>query len=109
MDKVLIGGAAAETAIRTVVPGYREKIVRHEAGHFLLAYLLGCPVQGCLLDPFEIGKFAASGAQGGTIFADPAFAKGIQSGKLTRSAIDRFSIVLMGGIAAEAMQYGTSE
>lgn len=55
-DKALVGGALAESAIRTVVPGYREKIVRHEAGHFLLAYLLGCPVQGCLLDPFEVRK-----------------------------------------------------
>lgn len=108
-DKALVGGALAESAIRIVVPGYREKIVRHEAGHFLLAYLLGCPVQGCLLDPFEIGKYATSGAQGGTVFADPSFARGMDTGKLTRSAIDRFSIVLMGGIAAEAIEYGTSE
>lgn len=57
----------------------------------------------------QIGKYASSGAQGGTVFADPAFARGMESGKLTRSAIDRFSIVLMGGIAAEAIEYGTSE
>lgn len=56
-----------------------------------------------------MGKYARAGAQGGTVFADPVFAKGIASGKLTRSAIDRFSIVLMGGIAAEAIQYGSSE
>lgn len=56
-----------------------------------------------------MGKYARAGAQGGTIFADPVFAKGMASGKLTRSAIDRFSIVLMGGIAAEAIQYGNSE
>ncbi|CAM9136694.1 unnamed protein product [Discosporangium mesarthrocarpum] len=91
-----------------VVPEYKEKVVKHEAGHFLLAYLLGCPVQGCLLDPFEISKIANS-AQGGTIFADPAFAKGIQSGRLTRSTVDRFTIVLMAGIAAEAMEYGAAE
>lgn len=57
----------------------------------------------------KVGKYARSGAQGGTVFADPAFAKGMASGKLTRTAIDRFSIVLMGGIAAEAIEYGTSE
>lgn len=57
----------------------------------------------------KIGKYATSGAQGGTVFADPSFARGMDTGKLTRSAIDRFSIVLMGGIAAEAIEYGTSE
>lgn len=56
-----------------------------------------------------MGKFAAAGAQGGTVFADPTFAKGMSNGKLTRSAIDRFTIVLMGGIAAESIQYGNSE
>lgn len=57
-DRVVAGGAAAETLTRAVVPGYRDKIVRHEGGHFLLAYLLGCPVQGCLLDPFTVRKRA---------------------------------------------------
>lgn len=53
-DRVVVGGAVAETCIRALVPGYRERIVRHEAGHFLVAYLLGCPVQGCLLDPLTV-------------------------------------------------------
>ena len=57
----------------------------------------------------QVGRFAAAGAQGGTVFADPTFAKGMSNGKLTRSAIDRFTIVLMGGIAAESIQYGNSE
>lgn len=57
----------------------------------------------------QVGRFASSGAQGGTVFADPTFAKGMSSGKLTRSAIDRFTIVIMGGIAAESIQYGNSE
>ena len=30
---------------RNTPPRYREKVIRHEAGHFLLAYLLGCPIQ----------------------------------------------------------------
>lgn len=57
----------------------------------------------------KIGKYAGGSAQGGTMFADPAFAKGVASGKLTSSMINRFSIVLMGGIAAEAINFGSSE
>lgn len=53
-DRLLLNGAVAETLTRLIVPGYRERIIRHEAGHFLVAYLLGCPVQGCLLDPFVV-------------------------------------------------------
>lgn len=57
-DRVLLNGAVAETLTRLIVPGYRERIIRHEAGHFLVAYLLGCPVQGCLLDPFVVSQSA---------------------------------------------------
>ena len=43
------------------------------------------------------------------MFTDPVFSKGVDSGKLTRWAIDRFTTVLMGGIAAEAINYGSCE
>ncbi|CAN0485099.1 unnamed protein product, partial [Ectocarpus sp. 12 AP-2014] len=107
-DRLLLNGALSESLTRLIVPAYRERIVRHEAGHFLVAYLLGCPVQACLLDPFVLGS-GLTGAQGGTVFADPVLSKQMADGKLTKSSIDRFSIVLMGGIAAEAINYGNSE
>ena len=50
LDKLLVNGAVSETAIRTVMPEYRKKILRHEAGHFLCAYLLGCPVEVRIAD-----------------------------------------------------------
>ena len=41
---------AAELASRAVRPGYGKTVREHEAGHFLIAYLLGLPVEACLLD-----------------------------------------------------------
>lgn len=61
----------------------------------------------CLV--WKIGKYGGGSAQGGTMFADPAFASAVARGKLTSSVINRFSIVLMGGIAAEAIHFGSSE
>ncbi|GKV44488.1 hypothetical protein SLEP1_g51666 [Rubroshorea leprosula] len=32
-------------------PPYRHLILVHEAGHLLVAYLMGCPIRGVILDP----------------------------------------------------------
>lgn len=44
-DRVLLNGAISETLAKTLSPETQPKITRHEAGHFLCAYLLGCPVE----------------------------------------------------------------
>jgi len=49
MDQVLVSGAVFETALRMAKPEMSGRITRHEAGHFLCAYLLGCPVEGVVL------------------------------------------------------------
>lgn len=57
----------------------------------------------------QVGRYSEAGTQGGMVFTDPVFSKGVETGKLTRWAIDRFTTVLMGGIAAEAIHYGSCE
>jgi len=46
IDKITVNGAVFETILKALYPSYGAKILRHEAGHFLSAYLLGLPVEG---------------------------------------------------------------
>ncbi|GAB0491130.1 hypothetical protein MMPV_002379 [Pyropia vietnamensis] len=107
-DQRLARGAAFETLYRTVKPSYAEKVLKHEAGHFLLAYLMGAPVRGYVLSAADALKAGIPG-QAGTVFTDARLEAELQRGKLSGSALERFSIVLMGGIAAEALMYGQAE
>jgi len=114
-DKLLVNGAVFETAMKTIMPEYRRKILRHEAGHFLCAYLLGCPVEGCVLSAWAALADARFGGKqttvsAGTSFFDPDLSDGINGRKpLSRSSLDRFSIIVMGGIAAEAINFGNAD
>lgn len=107
-DQRLARGAAFETLYRAVKPAYAEKVLKHEAGHFLLAYLMGAPVRGYVLSAADALKAGIPG-QAGTVFTDARLEAELQQGKLSGSALERFSIVLMGGIAAEALMYGQAE
>ena len=85
-------------------------MLQHEAGHFLVAYLLGCPVEAVLLDGFQAmrdRRFAAGTA--GTVFFDPELGAAMKRGELPRSAVDRYSVVVLAGIAAEAQRNGRAE
>ena len=108
-DRLLLRGAVAEAVTRFVRPAYATTVREHEAGHFLAAYLLGCPIEACLLDPWAAaadGRFAGAA---GTVFFDPELGRAMAAGTITREAIDRYSVVVMAGIAAEAAQNGRAE
>jgi len=112
LDKVLINGAIFDTALKILWPEYGKKIIKHEAGHFLLAYLLGCPVEGCVLSSLaalEDKRFSGA-VSAGTSFFDPDLSEQVNNIKpLTRSSIDRFTVIVMGGIAAEAIEFGRAD
>ncbi len=89
-------------------PAHRERIIHHEAGHFLVAYSLGIPVAGYTLSAWEAFKQGQPG-QGGVSFDDAEISLQLQSGKITAQMLDRYCTVWMAGIAAESLVYDNAE
>jgi hypothetical protein len=108
-DDFFSKGALLDTMVKSVSPGIQSKITRHEAGHFLVAYLLGCPVEGCVLsawDALHDPRFQkAQSVHAGTSYFDP----NMHSKYVSSEDVDRRSTILMAGVAAEALNYGHSE
>jgi len=107
LDSIYLGGAG-QAQVLSFWPGYKRRMLVHEAGHVLVAYLLGCPVRGVVLDATEALKSGISG-QAGTQFWDESLAREVEENKLTEASVDRYCIVLFAGIAAEGLVYGEAE
>ncbi|WP_017314331.1 hypothetical protein [Mastigocladopsis repens] len=89
-------------------PEHRERIIHHEAGHFLVAYLLGIPVINYTLSAWEALKQRQPG-QGGVSFDDGKLASQLEQGRISAQMLDRYCTVWMAGIAAETLVYKNSE
>jgi hypothetical protein len=80
---------------------YRQRIVQHEAGHFLVAYLLDIPITGYTLSAWESFRQGRS-AQGGVMFAPP-------QADISSRLLEQYCTVWMAGIAAEKLVYDRAE
>lgn len=87
---------------------YRDRIVHHEAGHFLVAYLYNIPISGYTLSAWEALQQGQPG-QGGVSFDDTELAAQFQQGSLSAQLVDRYFTVWMAGSAAEKLVYGAVE
>ena len=86
----------------------RQRVVHHEAGHFLTAYFLGIPITEYSLTAWEAFKQGHYG-QGGVVFdAETAMLKNLDKKDLPLT-LDRLCTIWMAGIAAENLVYDKAE
>jgi hypothetical protein len=87
---------------------HRQRIVYHEAGHFLVAHLLGIPVKSYTLNAWDTWRAGLPG-RGGLVFDSTDVDAEIAQGSLSAQQLDRYCILWMAGIAAEQHQYGHAQ
>ncbi|MFY7804298.1 MAG: ATP-dependent Zn protease [Limnoraphis robusta] len=102
------GSTVLIESIEGISPEKRDRILRHEAGHFLVAYLMNIPITGYALNALEAWRQGQT-AQGGVQFNDRELLGQLQQGQLSGQLIDRYCTVWMAGIAAETLVYDKAE
>ncbi|MEM6597548.1 MAG: ATP-dependent Zn protease [Cyanobacteria bacterium P01_D01_bin.36] len=87
---------------------YRQRIVHHEAGHFLVAHLLEVPAESYTLSAWEAIKVGLPGL-GGVVLNTENMAEAATAEALSLQQLNRYCIIGMAGIAAETEIYGVAE
>ncbi|MFN9174705.1 MAG: ATP-dependent Zn protease [Synechocystis sp.] len=86
----------------------RQRILCHEAGHFLAAYHLDIPITDYSLSPWEVWKQGQSG-MAGVQFNTQMLQAQCECWKDRPQALERWATVWMAGIAAEKITYGEAQ
>lgn len=88
----------------------KQRIIYHEAGHFLLGYLYQIPILGYTLTPWEAFRSKSkNSASGGVVFDTSFLDVKPYDIKEIKKTIEDFTVVLMAGIAAETVMLKNSE
>lgn len=87
---------------------YRDRLLHHEAGHFIVATLLDIPITGYTLNPWEALKAGQKG-QAGVSFDQEAMIENLKSPSNAQQWIDRYCVMWMAGVVAEELVYGYAE
>ncbi|CAH9145226.1 unnamed protein product [Cuscuta epithymum] len=107
------GGLSAlvlDTTGHTLSQKYHNRVTKHEAGHFLIAYLLGVLPKGYTLTSLEAFKKEGSlNVQAGTAFVDFEFIEEVNKGQVSATMLNRFSCIALAGVATEYLLFGCAE
>ncbi len=87
---------------------YQNRIRHHEAGHFLVAVLLGIPVTGYALNAWDAFRQGQPGL-GGVAFETSNLERDLKQGTILAQTVDRYFQVWMAGVAAELLVYGDAQ
>ncbi len=99
-------GGILMNAVAWTSAEHRQRVLHHEAGHFLAAVLLDFPIETYTLNAWESWRQGIPG-EGGVVFAPQDLTATAVT--LSPQSIDRYCQVWMAGIAAEQMVYGNVE
>ncbi|KAG8045152.1 hypothetical protein GUJ93_ZPchr0008g12307 [Zizania palustris] len=89
---------------------YHNRVIQHEAGHFLIAYLLGVlPKEYTITSLDALIKKGSLNVQAGTAFVDFEFLEEVNTGKLSATMLNKFSCIALAGVATEYLLYGRAE
>lgn len=101
---------AVDSAGRILNSSYARRVALHEAGHFLIAYLLGLLPKSYTLSSWDAFKSQrALNVQAGTTFCDAAFQREVATGRLSSGSLDVYSCVALAGVATEWLRFGRAE
>ncbi|KAM0950667.1 putative peptidase M41 [Dioscorea sansibarensis] len=105
-----MGNLLLDTIAHTVSEKYHSRVIQHEAGHFLVAYLLGVLPRGYTLSSLEaLRKEGSLNVQAGTSFVDLEFLEEVATGKVSAKMVNRFSCIALAGVATEYLLFGYAE
>ncbi|MEN9229351.1 MAG: hypothetical protein Q6L68_00470 [Thermostichus sp. DG02_5_bins_236] len=89
-------------------PQYRQRVIRHEAGHVVVAHLLGIPLVGYVLNPWQAFRRGIPGYGGVELDLAPVQRWQTQGG-IPWGDVDRYGTFWMAGAAAETLLYGHAD
>ncbi|KAG4916898.1 hypothetical protein JHK87_054455 [Glycine soja] len=79
-----IGSLVVDTIVHSFSQKYHNRVIQHEAGHFLIAYLVGILPRGYTNSSLDaLQKEGSLNIQAGTAFADFEFQEEVNSGKVS--------------------------
>ncbi|CAI0432219.1 unnamed protein product [Linum tenue] len=105
-----LGSLVLDTIGHNVSQKYHNRVIQHEAGHFLVAYLVGVLPKGYTLSSWEaLQKEGSLNVQAGTAFVDFEFLEEVNSGKVSATTLNRFACIALAGVATEYILYGYAE
>lgn len=92
------------------MPSLCCRVALHEAGHFLVAYLVGLLPSGYTLSAWDaLVESRALNVQAGTRFCDLEFQREVALGKIRSGSVDTFTCVALAGVITEYLRFGSAE